>query len=72
MSIDVGVAAKFLVAKHATVDGFSIDVSGFADGRSIDSGLDHSQSEKEIEWSENNVIRNSLDQRLVRRHLQAI
>ena len=46
MSIDVGVAAKFLVAKHATVDGFSIDVSGFADGRSIDSGLDDCKSEK--------------------------
>ena len=32
MSVDIRVAAKLLVAENATVDGFSIDISGLADG----------------------------------------
>jgi hypothetical protein len=46
MAVDVGVGAEFLFAKHARINCFSIDVSRFADCRTVDARLHDGQPEQ--------------------------
>ena len=47
MAVDIRITAELLVAENATIDRFSVDVSGLTNRRSINTGLNNCKSVKE-------------------------